>query len=102
MWFTYILRSKKNSKLYTGYTANIINRLDEHNSKQGSVYTSKNGPFDLIFYEAFKDKLDATKAELFWKSGYGREVLKDKIKYSLEDSNTLSSNGRTTGSEPVN
>jgi len=48
------------------------------------VYTSKNAPYTLLFFEAFRDKRDATKAEKFWKSGYGREVLKDKIKYSLE------------------
>lgn len=83
MWFAYVLKSKKNGRLYVGYIADIDNRLREHNKKQGGSYTSKNAPFDLIFYEAFLDKRDATKAELFWKSGYGREVLKDKIKYSL-------------------
>ena len=66
-----------------GYTSNLENRLNKHNSKQGGSYTSKNAPFEILFYEAFKDKRDATKAEKFWKTGYGREVLKDKIKYSL-------------------
>ena len=85
MWFAYVLKSKKNGRLYVGYTADIDNRLREHNKKQGGSYTSKNAPFDLVFYEAFLNKRDATKAELSWKSGYGREVLKDKIKYSLLD-----------------
>lgn len=102
MWFVYVLKSKLNGRLYTGFTSNLKLRFAEHNSKRGGQYTSKNGPFDLIYFESYKDKRDATKAEVFWKSGYGREVLKDKIKYSLEDSNTPSSNGRTTGSEPVN
>ena len=102
MWYVYVLKSKKNSRLYTGFTSNLKIRLEQHNMKCGGVYTSKNGPFDLIYYESYKDKRDATKAELFWKSGYGREVLKDKIKYSLVDINTPSSNGRTAGSEPAN
>ena len=85
MWFTYVLRSKKNHSLYAGYTGDINKRFKEHNKKIGSKYTSRNAPFELIFFEAFKDKRDATAAEVFWKSGYGREVLKDKIKYSLED-----------------
>ena len=84
MWFTYVLKSEKNGRFYTGYTSNIDNRIKEHNSLNGSVYTSKNALYTLLFFEAFRDKRDATKAEKFWKSGYGREVLKDKIKYSLE------------------
>lgn len=84
MYYVYILRSLKNKKLYTGYTSDLENRLKKHNTKQGGEYTSKNAPFEILFYEAFRNKRDATKAEKFWKTGYGREVLKDKIKYSLE------------------
>ncbi len=35
--------------------------------------------YKLIFYEAYINKLDAHKAEKFFKSGYGKEVLKDKL-----------------------
>jgi len=82
MWYTYVLESKKNKKLYTGQTSDLKRRLKEHNSRNGGYYTSRNTPFKLIFYEAYTNKLDAIKAENFFKSGYGREVLKkDKIKY---------------------
>lgn len=87
MWFTYVLISIKNGKFYTGYTSDITKRLIQHNRKYGSKYTSINAPYKLVFFEAFISKLDATKAEKFFKSGYGREVLKDKIKYSLEELN---------------
>ncbi len=80
MWYVYVLRSKKNKTLYTGYTHNLKRRFLEHNQKRGSVYTSKLAPFDLIFYEAFVEKKDAIEGEKFFKSGYGREVLKDKLK----------------------
>ena len=71
VYYAYVLRSLKNQSLYVGYTSDLKNRLVKHNSKQGGEY------------EAFKDKRDAINAEKFWKSGYGREVLKDKIQYSL-------------------
>ncbi|MEK7598493.1 MAG: GIY-YIG nuclease family protein [Patescibacteria group bacterium] len=83
MFYTYLLQSIKNKRLYTGITSDLRRRFKEHNDKRGGAYTSRNAPFDLIFYEAFIDKKDATEAELFFKSGYGREVLRDKLKNYL-------------------
>ena len=80
MWYSYILQSRKNKRLYVGYTNDLKRRFIEHNQKRGGTYTSKNAPFDLIFYEAYIEKEDAINAELFYKSGYGREVLKGKLK----------------------
>ena len=80
MYYVYVLKSTKNKRLYTGLTNNLKRRFKEHNEKRGSHYTSKNAPFDLIFYEAYLNKNDAAEAEIFFKSGYGREVLKDKLK----------------------
>lgn len=102
MWYVYVLKSLKNGRLYTGYTRDLKNRFKEHNTKQGGNYSSKNAPFSLIFYEAYIDKRDATKGEMFFKTGYGREVLKDKVKYSLETDNTPSANGRPLRSERKN
>ena len=79
MWYTYVLESLKNKSLYTGYTNDLRRRFEEHNQKRGGEYTSKHGSYKLIFYEAFLEKKDAMKAEEFFKSGYGREVLKDKL-----------------------
>jgi putative endonuclease len=79
MFYVYILKSLKNSRNYTGFTSNLKRRFSDHNSKLGSVYTSKNAPYKLIYYEAYLSKKDAMKAERFYKSGYGREVLKDKL-----------------------
>ena len=84
MFYVYVLKSLKNGRLYTGITNDFKRRFTEHNSKKGGVYTSKNYPFKLIFYEAYLNKKDAAKAELFFKSGYGREVLKDKLKYYFD------------------
>lgn len=83
MWYTYNLISLKNGKLYTGITSNLRRRVKEHNSKKGGHYTSRNAPFKLIRYEAFGNKLEAEKQEKFYKSGYGKEVLKEKISLTL-------------------
>lgn len=71
--------------MYVGVTGDLKRRIDEHNSKIGGKYTKKNGPFKLVFYEAFVNKKDATKDELFFKTGYGREVLKGKLENFLKD-----------------
>lgn len=80
MWYAYILESQKNKRLYVGITSNLARRIQEHNSGIGGGYTRKNRPYKLIFYEAYLEKGDAQRAEKFFKSGYGREVLKkDKL-----------------------
>lgn len=79
MYYTYVLKSKKNNRLYIGSTDNLKRRIREHNSGLGGKYTKNNGPFDLIFYEAYKMYNLARKSEKFYKTGYGREVLKDKL-----------------------
>ena len=83
MFYTYILRSEKDSRNYIGFTNNLRRRVADHNSKIGSTYTKKNGPYKLIYYEAYVDKRDAMQAERFYKTGYGREVLKGKLKNFL-------------------
>ncbi len=82
--------SLKNGTLYVGSTGDLKRRFGEHNSGAGGKYSRDNRPFKLIFYEAFVSKHDATRQEIFYKSGYGREVLTQKITNSLE---TLRKNG---------
>ncbi len=83
MFYVYVVQSNKNSTLYIRKTNDLKRRLKEHNSGHGGVYTKKNGPYTLIYYEAFLDSRDAAIQELFYKSGYGKEILKEKIKNSL-------------------
>jgi putative endonuclease len=83
MWYTYCIISIKNNRLYIGYTGDLRRRITEHNSKKGGVYTSHNAPFKLIYYEAFLNKKEANQQEKFYKSGYGKEVLKNKIAETL-------------------
>ncbi len=79
MFYAYVLKSKKNDSLYYGSTDDLKRRFKEHNSGIGGKYTSDNRPFELIYYEAYATYKLAKKAEKFFKSGYGREVLKGKL-----------------------
>ena len=85
MWYVHVIKSLKNERLYVGSTNDIKRRLKEHNDGVGGKYTKDNRPFKLVFYEAFLNKKDAMKDELFFKTGYGREVLKTKLKNYLQE-----------------
>ena len=80
MYYTYVLISKGDGRLYIGSTSNLKRRFEEHN-KGLNKSTKNRRPFKLIYYEAYILKKDATKAEMFFKSSYGREVLKGKLSY---------------------
>lgn len=87
MDYVYLLHSKKNNKIYKGSTADLKKRLGQHN--KGQVSSTKLGvPWELIYYEAFSNKTDALREELFLKSGKGKE----RIKYLLGE--TLERSGR--------
>src|SRR3989338_7517975 len=79
MYYVYVLRSEKNSKKYVGFTEkHPTQRLKEHN--QGSNgFTRQNRPFKLIYFEEHKEKAFALKRERFFKTGHGREYLKQVI-----------------------
>lgn len=54
MHYVYILFSKKDNKLYIGYTNDLRNRLEKHNA--GKVQATKSRtPLKLICYEAYLD-----------------------------------------------
>ncbi|MBU1327376.1 GIY-YIG nuclease family protein [Patescibacteria group bacterium] len=73
----------RRERLYVfGSTGDLKTRVRDHNHGKGGVYTQKNRQYILIYYEAYTSKGDALKQELFYKTGYGREVLRDKVKES--------------------
>ena len=83
MFYTYVLKSKKDGKLYTGFTKDLRNRFKEHNN--GKVYSTKGrGPFTLIYYEACLHEEDAKQREQYLKSGRGKAYLKKRLKRFLQ------------------
>jgi putative endonuclease len=77
-YYTYVLRSLKDDKLYVGYTENVDQRLKMHND--GLVESTKvRRPLELIYYEACLNKKDAIAREKSLKTGFGRAYLKRRI-----------------------
>ncbi len=74
MYYVYVLKSKKDEKMYTGCTNNLKKRVKMHNA--GNVKsTSNRGRFEVIFYEAFLNEIDAFQREKWLKTGWGRNHL---------------------------
>ncbi len=82
MFYVYLLKSKVNGKIYTGYTKDLKLRLQKHRS--GGVHTTKRmGEFELVFYEAFKNGKDARRREKYLKTTKGKRTIRLMLKSSL-------------------
>ncbi len=82
MWHVYGL--KDNRSIYIGITSNLKRRLSEH--FRGQTHTTRRMQnFKLVYIESFISKIDAQKQEKFYKTGYGREVLKEKLSNTLKN-----------------
>lgn len=78
MFYTYVLRSTFDNKLYVGVSNDLRRRLHEHNN--GEVESTKlRRPFVLIYYEACLNKDKAIQREKYFKTGFGRGYLKTRI-----------------------
>jgi len=61
-YYVYLLRSVKDGRFYTGYTANLRNRLAQHN--EGRVRSTKvRRPFELVYWESFRTRSEAMRRE---------------------------------------
>ena len=82
MHYIYILRSLKDTKLYTGYTNNLKIRLNLHNN--GKIESTMNRiPFELIYYEGCLNQQDATHREKYLKTAWGKRYIKNRLKNYL-------------------
>ncbi len=77
-YYTYVLKSNKDGKHYTGYTNDLKRRMLEHNSGL-SIYTKYRGPFVIIYYEACLSEEKAKQREVYLKSGMGKRYLKNRL-----------------------
>lgn len=79
MYFVYIIKSIVNQQLYKGITVNVERRLVEHNQGKNKSTEAKM-PWELVYFESYNTRIEARKREKFFKSGEGRELLKQLIK----------------------
>ncbi len=84
MYYVYILRSTITGKIYKGFTKDLKRRFEEHN--RGDATSTKSGkPWILVYYEAFNNKTDARREELFLKTGKGKERVQYLLSTTLTD-----------------
>lgn len=81
MYYLYILKCSDNT-LYTGITTNLERRIKEHNSsKLGAKYTRIRQPIKLVYFKKYKNRSEASKAEINIK----KLSRKEKINLLLEN-----------------
>ncbi len=85
VFYVYILHSLKDNEFYTGYTADLKRRINEHLTGRGGKTTSNRLPLKLIYYEAYINEQDAKGRELFLKSGSGKRYLSKQLKNYLRN-----------------
>lgn len=84
MYYTYVLFSEKDKKLYVGYTQDLKLRIKQHHD--GLVQSTKSRrPLKLIYYEVCLVQWDAIKREKYLKTHYGRMFLKKRLNTWFED-----------------
>ena len=84
VFFTYVMMSERDSKMYIGFTNKLEKRVEEHH--KGSVASTANRrPLKLIYYEACLNEEDALKREKYFKTGFGRRFLKNRLKSYIEE-----------------
>lgn len=78
-YYVYVLLSEKDNKLYTGYTADLKDRIRLHNTAK--VESTKNRlPLKLIYWEGCINQQDATRREKYLKSGSGKIYLRSRLR----------------------
>jgi putative endonuclease len=77
-WFIYALRSLKDNNLYIGISRNPEKRVEIHN-KGKTESTQNRRPFVLIHKESCNSLKETREKEKHYKSGFGREILKQII-----------------------
>lgn len=88
--FMYVVECRDGS-YYTGYTTDVVKRLEVHNSGKGAKYTRARLPVRLIYAEGFASKKEAMSAEALLK----RKKRPHKVSYlsDNQEKNLLNSFG---------
>jgi putative endonuclease len=78
MKYLYVIKSDQNGDLYVGITQDVETRLKDHQNGKNR-YTKGLRPWNLVHVEEFEDWKEARKKEKYYKSGYGKEKLKELL-----------------------
>ena len=78
--FVYILASKPNGTLYVGVTSDIVRRIHQHRSGEGSEFVAEYDVTRLVHLERFDDIEAAIRREKqlkVWKRAWKLELIRD-------------------------
>jgi len=76
--------SEKDKELYVGFTKDLKKRFDEH--EKGLVAsTDHRRPLKLVYYEACLNENDAIAREKYFKTGFGRRFLRNRIENYIDE-----------------
>jgi putative endonuclease len=78
-WFLYILKCSDES-LYTGITNNLEKRVAVHNAKKGAKSLKGKLPVELVYFEEYNNRSEASKRE------YEVKQMKREEKWCLVNS----------------
>ncbi|MBI3956994.1 MAG: GIY-YIG nuclease family protein [Candidatus Kerfeldbacteria bacterium] len=81
-YYVYVLRSLKDNEFYTGRTAHLRSRLQQHNRGENTS-TAKRLPMKLVYFEAHHSWVDAARRERYLKSTKGKRTLKQMLRSAL-------------------
>jgi len=85
--YTYVLRSDRDQRFYTGTARDLRARVKLH--ADGSVRsTAYRRPLTLVYYEACVDPDDAYRRERFLKTGKGKRFLRNRLASFLDGLST--------------
>ncbi len=75
----YVIESESSGELYVGICEDVEKRITEHKNGKNR-YTKGLRPWKLLLVEEYNDWKEAREKEKFYKSGFGKEKLKEKLK----------------------
>ena len=79
MYFFYVIESESTGRFYKGHTADIVDRLKQHNS--GKTKSTKSGvPWRIVYKESFSERGRAVAREKYFKTLKGGKELKLLLK----------------------
>lgn len=72
----YALASVEKEYIYVGLSLDVTRRIDEH--QRGKERTTRAyRPFEVLIVEYLPERIEARKREKFFKSGAGKEFLRE-------------------------
>jgi putative endonuclease len=80
MHYVYVIQHNIDKGLYIGITGNLDQRLLQHNTGKNISTVRKNGKWEYVYFEAYRDRRDAVTREIrLKKHGSGKHELYKRL-----------------------